>query len=87
MLVYELYIHKSHKKHLPEVLKYWEHALGLKYGTITRVYFKSNDSRTTNRKNVTEHYKGLIRIKVSQSSTLVRKIEGWVDGVYNKICE
>ena len=87
VLVYELYIHKSHKNQLPFIVSYWEKTLTLKAGTITRVYFKSNQQSSTNRKNTGENYRGLIRLKVPQSSTLVRKIEGWVEGVYKKICE
>jgi hypothetical protein len=87
VLVYELYIHKSHKNQLPTVLKYWEKVLDLKRGTITRIYFKTNKTTITNRKNTGESYRGLIRIKVPQSSTLVRQIEGWTEGVYKKICE
>ena len=87
VLVYELYIHKSHKKQVPNIILYWGKALALKAGTITRVYFKNHHHGSTHRKNTGEEYRGLVRIKVPQSSTLVRKIEGWVDGVYKKICE
>lgn len=87
MVVYELYIHKSHKNRLSEMVKYWENTLGLNRGSITKVYLKNNQSSNTNRKNTGSEYRGLIRIRVNQSSTLVREIAGWVNGIYKEICE
>lgn len=87
VLVYELYIHKSHKSQVSTIVKYWENTLGLKKGSITRVYFKNNQSSSTNRKNIGPEYRGLIRIKVNQSSILVRQIAGWINGIYAEICD
>jgi hypothetical protein len=87
MLVYELYIHKSHKNRANNIAKYWEKEIGLKKGSITRIYFKTNNSASTNRKNVGQDYYGLLRIRVNKSSTLVRQIAGWTEGIYKEICE
>ena len=48
---------------------------------LFRVYFKKNILKT-NRRNIDEGtYFGLARIYVKESSELVRKITGWVQGI------
>jgi hypothetical protein len=81
MIVFELYLHKSSEHRLKSVLKYWEDILGLKKGGIAHVYYKNNTLKPTNRKNVGDTYFGLIRLRVPQSSDIVRKVAGWTEGV------
>ena len=43
---------------------------------LNRIHYKKNKIKT-NRKNIAGLYYGLLRVKVSASSTLVRQIAGW----------
>ena len=81
-LVYEIYIHENSKNNVDKAKKYWSEKLKVGINKLDRVYFKRNKIKT-NRKNVGENYYGLIRIKVRRSSTLNRRIAGWVEGIVN----
>ena len=79
-LVYEIYIHENSKNSLDSVRKYWSKTLKIDISKLDRVYFKRNKIKT-NRTNIGDSYFGLIRIMVRKSSTLNRKITGWVEGI------
>src|SRR3989344_1139688 len=81
-LVYEIYIHENSKNNLDKVKKYWAEKLKIGINKLDRVYFKRNKIKT-NRKNISDNYFGLVRIRVRKSSTLNRKITGWVEGITN----
>ncbi len=74
---YELYIHE--KADWLSAKKFWASKLDILSESI-RVYFKHHNP-STKRKNIGADYHGLIRITVSGSISLVRKINGWIDGV------
>ncbi len=79
-IVYELYIHKTGDAQ--KAIQFWENATSCERGKI-RIYFKRHRVKKTNRKNVEENYHGLLRVGVRKSSSLNRKIDGWV----NALCE
>ena len=81
-LVYEIYIHENSKNNLDKVKKYWAEKLKIGINKLDRVYFKRNKIKT-NRKNISDNYFGLVRIRVRKSSTLNRRISGWVEGITN----
>lgn len=74
---YELYIHE--KADLVSAKKFWALNLNISPEDI-RVYFKPHNIKPK-RKNIGRDYHGLIRIAVLDSINLVRKINGWVDGI------
>lgn len=77
---FELYVHHSRQ---PEVLafkKAWARALGISPARIERVYFKKGNPHT-NRKNITDLYKGLLRIRVKASTDLNRGIAGAIQAL------
>ena len=74
---YELYIHE--KADWLSAKKFWASKLDISSESI-RVYFKPYNPNPK-RKNIGADYHGLIRVTVSDSISLVRKISGWVDGV------
>ncbi|PIR70507.1 MAG: hypothetical protein COU46_01045 [Candidatus Niyogibacteria bacterium CG10_big_fil_rev_8_21_14_0_10_42_19] len=74
---FELYIHE--RGDLKKALKFWSSALNVPK-TAFRVYFKRNNL-SPKRKNIGKEYNGLVRIHVPNSITLVRKIDGWVQGI------
>lgn len=80
MIEFELYIHENHKNRLPEVTKYWLQFIKPPKEHFKHIYFKKNKIKTK-RKNVGNSYYGLVRVKVSSSSGLNRKIAGWIEGI------
>lgn len=78
--VFSIYIHESHRGRIEEVKRYWRKALGLSKMKISWVYYKKHNPRTV-RKNVGSSYVGTLRIYVRNSSTLQRKISGWIYGI------
>lgn len=81
-IVFEIYIHENSKNDVSKARYYWAQATGFPVQSFNRVYFKRNKIRT-NRKNTGNLYFGLLRVRVRASSTLNRKIAGWV----HAICE
>jgi hypothetical protein len=79
-LVFELYVHINRRGDLEMMKKFWAQELGCSTKTFKRVYFKKNILKTK-RHNTTHLYHGLVRVKVSGSSTILRQIEGWVRGI------
>lgn len=79
-LKYEIYIHRNHKHRLDVVRSYWADMLQTTTDHFESVYFKRHNPKT-NRKNQGNEYYGLVRIRVRSSSTLNRKISGWIEGV------
>jgi hypothetical protein len=85
MIGFELYLHENHKYRVKEVQKYWAEVLDVPISKISKIYYKKNQSKQTNRKNVGTEYYGLLRICVAESSSLVRKIKGWTLGIIKGI--
>lgn len=76
----EIYIHDSYRNQVPRFQKYWSEKTGLPLDYFQTVYFKRTKIRTL-RKNIGDLYNGQLRVKVYASSTLNRKIQGWVRGI------
>lgn len=79
---YELYIHETARERLHEIKLFWSKILGTKISMLSRVYFKKNQVK--NRRNIGREYHGLVRIKVSRSTDLNRRITGWISGICEK---
>lgn len=77
---FELYVHESRKSEIEVFKKWWASQLGFSAKKMDRVYLKKGNIKT-NRKNIADLYHGLLRVKVSSSTTLNRKINGWVYGI------
>lgn len=77
---FELYVHDNRKKDVPKFRAWWAQELDVEYALISRVYFK-RDKPHTKRTNVSDLYHGLLRIKVRSSTTLNRKVSGWIGGI------
>lgn len=84
-IIFEIYIHENSKNNVIKVQKYWSTVTGFPIKLFGRVYFKTNKIKT-NRKNIGELYFGLLRVKVRASSTLNRKIAGWVHAICEDYC-
>ncbi len=76
----DIYLHDNNKYRVGEVIEYWVDCTDFSKKSF-KVYFKRNIPKTK-RKNISpDSYFGLVRIYVKQSSELVRKINGWVQGI------
>ena len=80
MIGFEVYLHETHKSRLEEVFAYWAKITNFPIYYFDTVYFKKTKIKTV-RHNIDEKYFGVLRITVKQSSTLVRKIAGWSEGI------
>ena len=75
-----IYIHEYQRKNVEEAVKYWSNASRLATHQITGVYFKRHNPKS-NRHNYNKKYYGTLRVRVKSSSELMRKIQGWVEGI------
>ena len=75
-----IYIHEYQRRNAGEAVKYWSNTSGLAISQITGVYFKRHNPKS-NRHNYNKKYYGTLRVRVKSSSELLRKIQGWVEGV------
>lgn len=77
---FEIYIHENSQNRLGVVAQYWSKRLGVPRNFFKNVYFKKNIIKTR-RKNIGKNYYGLLKLRVKASSTLNRRIAGWINGV------
>lgn len=84
MIIFNIFLHQTHKHRVEEVRQYWSRITGFSVNNFFAVYWKKNKIKT-NRKNVGEKYNGVLKIKVKRSSSLVRKVAGWSEGIFEKV--
>src|ERR1035437_1336323 len=82
---YEIYIHENSKNSIDEARKFWSRVSGFPIDKFNKVYFKKNKIKKTNRKNTGDLYYGLLRVKVSASSSLLRQVAGWTEAIIRNI--
>ncbi|MBL7045871.1 MAG: hypothetical protein ISR99_02490 [Parcubacteria group bacterium] len=75
-----LYVHEAHKHRISEIKRKWLKEIGLQGTHIGYVYFKKNNPKTV-RKNTGASYFGTLRVRVRASSSVSRRIQGWVYGI------
>ncbi len=75
----ELYIHLIRKSRTNDAVKFWSLKTGIPADRF-KVYYK-NSTRSANRQIVKKIYHGLIRVRVSKSSVLIRRLAGWSEGI------
>lgn len=79
-IVFDLYVHESRSSESHKYRKYWMNVIGINGISFGKIYLKHN-KLNTKRKNTGDTYRGLVRVKVSRSSDIVRMIEGWVERI------
>jgi hypothetical protein len=84
MIVFNIFLHKSHRVRVREVRIYWSKITGFPVKSFSAIYWKRSKLKT-NRKNIEEKYFGVLKIKVKKSSGLVRKVAGWSEGIFEKV--
>lgn len=78
-ICFEIYVHESCRNQVEKLKKYWADSTGFPPAIFTKVYYKTN-KRAGNKGHKGVEYHGLLRIVVKRSSTLNRKITGWIKG-------
>jgi len=77
---FDLFIHENHKHRINNVLNYWAEQTSFPLKEFNHIYYKKNKI-STNRKNIGNSYFGVLKLRVRASSSLLRKIAGWIHGV------
>ena len=83
-LKFEIYIHKNSVNSIDYVKPYWSKATGFPLKNFNHVYYKKNKIKT-NRKNIGSLYYGGLRVRVSESSGLNRRIAGWTEAIVRSV--
>ena len=81
-LIFGIYIHENSKNNIEKVRDFWSVQTGFAKNHFSYIYLKKHKPKT-NRKNVGDSYYGTLKITVRASSSLNRKIAGWIE----KICQ
>lgn len=76
----DLYTHESHRDTVEETIAVWSNLLKKPHSFFRHTYFKKNKIHTK-RKNTGALYIGLLRVNIRASSTLNRRITGWIKGI------
>jgi hypothetical protein len=79
-LKFEIYLHENNKHRVDIVRQYWANELKIPINLLGIIRFKKHKVMTK-RKNIGDLYYGLFQVTVVASSTLVRQIEGWTQGI------
>jgi hypothetical protein len=79
-LIFEIYVHKTHRSRLVEIINFWSQRIGVPSASFSHIYFKKASIKTK-RRNIGKSYFGVIKLRVRSSTTLHRKIAGWTQGM------
>lgn len=77
---FEIYIHEIYIKETQRFIDFWSKNTSFSISSFDKIYYKKANIKIK-RKNKNELYNGLLRVKVSCSSDLNRKIQGWTRGI------
>lgn len=80
---FDIYLHSDCENRAKEISGYWSKISSFPISKFGKIYYKKHKLKS-NRKNKGLNYFGLIRIKVSRSTDLNRKINGWIEGIYKQ---
>lgn len=79
-LIFEIYVHDTYKERVDKFKNYWANVTGFPHQKFDRIYFKKHKVKS-NRKNIKDGYKGLLRVRISKSTNLNRKISRWIQAI------
>lgn len=79
-ICFNIVLHENNKHRIKDVNDYWLKHTDFPKENFGNIYFKKNKIHTK-RKNVGKNYFGLLRVGVRESSSLNRKIQGWIEGI------
>lgn len=75
-----LLIHDTKRGEIETIKKFWLEYLDYPRDTHVPAYFKMSKIRTV-RKNTGALYFGMMRVRVFESSGLIRRVTGWIEGI------
>jgi len=84
ILVFDIYLHENHKHRCNEIIKYWAKQTNFPEDNFKHIYFKRNKIKTK-RRNTGNSYFGILKINIRSSSSLNRKISGWINGIIKSV--
>lgn len=76
----DIYIHENWRNKIEAVKTYWSKRTGISKDKFVKIYYKKNLISSL-RRNKSNGYHGLLRVRVLKSSALNRKIQGWINGI------
>lgn len=77
---YDICIHENYKQRSEEIVAYWKAELDEFTNNFGKIYYKKHNI-TSKRRNNGNNYFGLVRLKVTKSSSITRRIAGLVEGI------
>lgn len=80
-IVFRIYLHETSKHRLGDVIKHWAKVTKFPQESFQQITWKKNKVNT-NRKNIGKDYYGLLDVGVKRSINLNRRIQGWIEGIY-----
>lgn len=80
-IYFVIYLHENNKYRIEEVKNYWQAKTKFPKENFKYIYFKKHKIKTK-RKNIKNNYFGLLKVVVNESSILNRRIQGWIEGIY-----
>jgi hypothetical protein len=83
-ITFDIYIHELQRYRTLEILDFWTEAIGCDPIRFQHIYYKKGNPKTL-RKNIGKTYHGILKIYIKESSSLVRQIAGWTQGVVESI--
>ncbi len=83
-LVFEIFVHEKYKDQKEYFVDYWSKKLNYPTSKFNRIYYKKHKIKTK-RKYSLSNYHGQLLVSVRKSTSLNRKITGWIEG-FNLYC-
>ena len=83
-IYFNIHIHENHKHRIDDVKCFWSENLKMPIEKFQIVRYKIHIPKTK-RYNTGVLYNGCLQVKVRVSSTLNRKIDGWIEGIMQNI--
>lgn len=80
---FQIYIHESHVGRKDEVGQFWSNTTDFPIDKFAKIYLKKNKLHSRRRNNGVL-YNGVVRVTISSSSKLNRRVTGWVRGISKK---
>jgi hypothetical protein len=80
----DIFIHELQSHRTIEIIDFWANAIGCDPIYFQHIYYKKGNPKTL-RKNVGKTYHGILKINIKESSSLLRQIAGWTQGVVESI--
>ena len=80
---FRLHIHDNNAYRIEVVRRFWAKTTGFPRSSFQKIQYKKHKV-LTKRRNIGDLYYGCLQVKVKASSTLLRRIRGWTEGI---ICQ